>query len=261
MNMPPIPEANLAKLKELHNSEEYRQLCAQQLAACNRLTEVAHRLLENIDAIKDRSESRTIHREYASGSSLHRGFYCPSPVFDVVVGNTRRGKILKRITSRSNPSHEYGFDENGRLLWCRNLHKGMPGQAEYLVYEGNTVYGIALAPDGSLRSISEETYENGRIKAYLFASLLSFGGEFSCSNLDCELYGYDSEGLLTYEMVNTLIPPRQDTVPESMRSFFGNLIPGPLCRRSKYRFRRENGYLVSYTDGEYEYQALAQRKA
>ena len=40
---------------------------------------------------------RTCYREYSKGGeSTHRGYYCPSPVIDLLIGNVSRGRLLKR---------------------------------------------------------------------------------------------------------------------------------------------------------------------
>lgn len=44
--------------------------------------------------------SNIVRKEYSSkGSEIHRGFYCPSPVQDVVIGNCKEEGFLKIKTN------------------------------------------------------------------------------------------------------------------------------------------------------------------
>lgn len=56
---------------------------------------------------------------------LHRGYYCPSPFRDILISNARRGRLLKRPTSRSTPSHRYFFDSDNKMMIAEStLSKG-----------------------------------------------------------------------------------------------------------------------------------------
>ena len=63
----------------------------------------------------EETSKKADREELCSGSDMFLGFYNPSPVYDLIVGNVHRGRILKRITKSSKPSHKYGFDKDGRL--------------------------------------------------------------------------------------------------------------------------------------------------
>ena len=43
---------------------------------------------------------------------LHRGFYCPSLILEHIVDNVKRGRLAKRMTSRTNPTNGYFYDED-----------------------------------------------------------------------------------------------------------------------------------------------------
>ena len=48
------------------------------------------------------------------GRTLHRGFYCPSPVMDIIVGGCDRGRLVRKL--RSNLSQDYVFLKEGDKL-------------------------------------------------------------------------------------------------------------------------------------------------
>lgn len=50
--------------------------------------------------------------QYARGGGvLHRGWYCPSPVYDMVIGSADRGRLLKNPSRcKTPPDFAYGLD-------------------------------------------------------------------------------------------------------------------------------------------------------
>ena len=61
--------------------------------------------------------------QYAVGGELlHRGYYCPSPVKDIVMGNCNRGKMIKHpIKFEQKMMYEYGFCDDQLLLIKHNI--------------------------------------------------------------------------------------------------------------------------------------------
>lgn len=248
------------RMDQLQNSPEFQANCQRFSQECARLEAVALELYLQIKALQVRCRENTVRKEYASGSTLHRGFYCPSPTYDIIIGNTKRGKLLGHLTKASKPSHEYGFDADGRLLYCAWLRDGQPTQTEYLVYEGDRILGITLDHDGSLSCLTEETLHNGRITHYLQGLFLPMEQSFRCTEVSYEHYGYDTEGLASCDMHHYM---QTVFVPAGLPERALALLPKEVYRHiGKYLFRRENGLLISYTNQQgREYQVLAQRNA
>ena len=146
-------------------------------------------------------------------------------------------------------------------MWCRTYYNRKPATTEYLIYEADTVYGITLAPGHYPQTITEERYENGRIVQYLHGLLLPSNGDFSCTQINGELFAYDNDGLLSCETRSIHLLPELGETLEALRDFVDLLPQTPLCRRSKYFFHRENGYLVRYTSGNHQYRVFIRRKA
>ena len=248
------------KLQQQLNSPEYHQSCQRFQPECQRLEDIAKTLQQRRSALQRDCDTLTVRRELASGSNLHRGFYCPSPVVDVVIGNTHRGKILKRITSRSKPSHEYGFNANGQLLWCVYGPKHPNARVEYLVYEGNTIYGITFDSCGHPDIITEEVYHDRKLTSYMYGLCVYTKRDICLSELTCEYYDYDEAGLCSFQN------HRIAFLPKNPPDYLKDLIPpicyeAPVYNHSEYLFQRENGYLSSFTTNGHTYPALVQRKA
>lgn len=170
-------------------------------------------------------------RELATSSTLHRGFYCPSPIIEYVIGRVKRGKILKRPTKRSQIAYEYFFRPDGKLAYVKN-YGGKAGffTAEYLLYGENRTYGITLLDDIPC-AVSEERYEAQLLTSYTYISFFCEKNDssFRLSNemISHEKYSYDNSGLCQWDLISADIK----------RNYIDH---------QKYIFSRENGMVCSY---------------
>lgn len=134
-----------------------------------------------------------VRKEYSSkGSEIHRGFYCPSPVQDVVIGNCKWGRLLKNKGNFSSNGFEYGFDEKDRLIFARCDEID---NIEFIEYKDNYSIGYGFNISKSkpeLVKISECFYDDfGRIILYIFGfcQLYKFG------ELKYEQFQYNESGI------------------------------------------------------------------
>ena len=231
----PVPFRNARqKLEELYKSEEYQKNCQRFQAECNRLATIAQSLLKQKDLLKESCDANTVRREYASQSRyLHRGFYCPSPVLDKIIGNAKRGRILKRTTSASKPTHEYGFDASGRLLWCTSFDRGSVLSIEYLIYDEASVYGITFNTFG-IEAITEEIYDGGRLVRYIHGLCTDCDNAVECRHLECELYSYEDTRLCGCQWHRLSIP--QKDIPDFLKEFASMLPRHPIYQKDSFSF-------------------------
>lgn len=246
MKNPELFEQARLRMQERVSSPEYRkaverftqeQLCMEQLA---------QELEAKLPAIRSLGETETVRTEYASGSNLHRGFYCPSPILDFVTGNTHRGKLLKQVTSRSRPSHEYGFSSDGRLLWCKCLQNSIGISTEYLIRDGELVLGIMHDGQGDLTTITKEIYQEGRLQSYIHSLFLPGEEGSQCLQLTIEDYNYDKAGLHSCQWHDYMAIPKR--IPDAMRELMRSMpfLLQPVYRHEEYVFERTEGFLSSY---------------
>ena len=232
----------LLSIKQLQESEVYQQHCRLFTEKCVQLFETAQRLIPEYDALQAACQKHTVREELAVQCRyLYRGFYCPSPVYDLIVGNARRGNILKKPNKKSKPTHRYGFDDSGRLIWCQNNeHKCY----EYLVYEGSQVYGLSFDATGTFLSISEETYAGGNLISFYVADFYA-AHPFECI-LKAELYEHDNLGLCTTKLFD--FTPPFVSIPDFMKEWrTQELLCQPHCHCiGNYHFERKDGMLASY---------------
>lgn len=165
---------------------------------CNRFTVIAKKYLPNCQEIYSNLISKVVRKEYSTGGELiTRGYYCPSPIYDIVVGNCKRGKLLKKVTSRSKPTYEYCFDKNDKLIIVNYLYSNF---TEILEYNNDTVLGITFSTGlkSEIISVTECKYDrHGRIISFVNAD--SCYNNCNIDNLKKEYYFYNDSGLCKAE--------------------------------------------------------------
>lgn len=124
------------------------------------------------EAYESESPAKT---EYAVNSRyLHRGFYCPSPVHRYVVSNSRKGKILKRLTKRSQVTHLYKYNTEGNIYYIEYYIGDYLNAREYIVWEDNIRYGYIFNHSRELSAVSAEIYEGGLLREYAWTYCYNF---------------------------------------------------------------------------------------
>lgn len=134
---------------------------------------------DELDTFYHKAEKQVVHKEFARGGEvIHRGFYCPSPVQDIIIGNCNRGRLIKN--PRKTPDYEYGFDKDGRIILVKQFcvyDTEISPTIELLFYNSNTVNSILYQRNKNLENefcisaLTKCIYENGFIKNYDFAEI------------------------------------------------------------------------------------------
>lgn len=131
------------------------------LNECKRISNVIveNQSKYNIYLEKYTNKIKTI--EYSSGGLyIHRGYYCPSKIIDII-SNASRGKI---INNHSRYTFKYGFDENQNLIFVRQSRT-----YEFIKREGNFEIGIIFCGNNNIRAISECEYcDNNKLSEYKY---------------------------------------------------------------------------------------------
>ncbi len=172
---------------------------------CERLKEDVQRLERYAKPIDVSSFEKIIktaaYSEFSSGGhSLPRGYYCPSPIRDLIIGNCNRGKILKSVSGGTSISYQYFFNAAHQL----SAVKKFPDDTEQDLYEyeiiryvDNTSVGLGFTNYG-LNSLSECIYRGNQIQSYC-NGLYEFP---SCriQELEKECYQYENNRLISADM-------------------------------------------------------------
>lgn len=94
------------------------------------------------------------------GLNLHRGWYCPSIISDIVIGNCSRGRIVTKPRS-SKYSYKYFINHKNELCLIESFYQGQYVSCEYILHEENIVRGYTILPSNVIIRYSEELYVNG----------------------------------------------------------------------------------------------------
>ena len=218
----------LSRMLQWQDSDEYKAACINRHKDCERLLAIGKEYLRLLRLRSEEIRGNVVKVEYATGGDIHRGFYCPSPVLDIIIGNVHRGRILKRVMAQSKINHRFGFDARHRLIYTEALVDGIVSSTEYLFVQDNFRFGITIQSAYELVSISEEVFENQKLTRYSHLSVYPDQDGYFCSNLYVETYLYDVQGLKSSE--------KEEYQP------YVNVL-----HKYHYDFERENGYLSTYT--------------
>ena len=85
----------------------------------------------------------------AGGDTLQRGFFCPSPTFDLVTGGANRGRLVKSKSAKR--SFEFYFDGEGQLIAVNHVSTNK----EIILNQGTKSVGYVLFMDGELSGVSD----------------------------------------------------------------------------------------------------------
>lgn len=196
---------NLLYENLLKERENYAKIAENEIK--NQLTRLNHiyeKYKNQCELLYKNAVNAVIRKEFANkGENLHRGYYCPSPITDIVLGNASRGRILKRITSRSKPSYEYGFDKLGQLCIAHYLYLDEfdDNHVEVILHDNKCEIGIlfSINKNGhtSIESICESVFDDSnRIKSFILGHIVY---KNQIDEIEIEKYYYDESGLKTVE--------------------------------------------------------------
>lgn len=219
----------IEKLAQKKEEEQKNLVYPDQNARCSELFEMIDDILSKGTFDIKENESKVVRREYSKGGeSIYRGYYCPSKIADIVVGNVKRGRLLKRVKG-SNPTYCYGFDENDKIISAKKI---CTDEYEFIYYKGNEQIGVKFRRDAMSIAISK--FENDKIVSY---ELFHYdGSNRTIWEYQKEIYQYSYERMLViWEFYNKF----------PHKSFF---------ERTTYDFSIKEGLLSNYlVDGVQEY--------
>ncbi len=179
--------------------------------------EVIYRNYENkLDYFYNQAENQVVKKEYARGGEcIHRGFYCPSPVLDIIVGNCKRGKLVKK--PRKQPDYEYWFDSHNRLILSkqRYIENSIPPIIELIFYNSNCINSVLYQKNEfnsqykfNISLLTKCVFENELIKSYDCAELNAhLINNKEINNLSNIFYSNIETELKKHLLTNKLISP------------------------------------------------------
>ncbi|KAB7709063.1 hypothetical protein F9802_02765 [Bacillus aerolatus] len=156
--------------RNLHIEIDHEKLSAFK-ETISELANIKNEYKSNLSQLRNLTEREVGQFEYSKGGeTIHRGYYCPSPIYDLIVGNAKRGRLLKKKPEFGKYSYEYGFDNQDRLIRVRGVNEFTTPisrfDEEYLIYEKDIIYSVEFSNTGEINVVSKCTYNDGNIVKY-----------------------------------------------------------------------------------------------
>lgn len=175
------------------------------------------------------TEKNVVKTEYCVGGEyLHRGYYCPSSVIDLISGNIRRGRIVRRISGQNPSTFAYGFDKRNQLVTVKKQFTN-----EVIIRKNGIEFGITFSRDEKVENFSECVYdENKKIASYKYYTLSPW--EERIIELCAEEY--------TYQGSNVIVDWYRYSCIDRCK---------PIMQHERYTFLVIDEYFASYTCDKY----------
>ena len=220
-------KSHKAFLEKINMTEqEYQEQCVPYLEEASRISEIIKAEKERAEALQSDLAAKTVREERSrGGETIHRGFYCPSLIADIVIGNCKRGSLCKEDHPKAIYTHY--FDGDDRHIATKQEDYGI-ASTEYILHSDNKSLGIMFDEDDQIVTVAECEYDgNGRIIKYIYA--LCDSTKNAVVQCDKELYTYSGDKVIvdTSSLLRAASPV--------------------ILTLNKYVFQIEAGYLKSYT--------------
>lgn len=193
-----------------------------------------------------RVAAQTITEQYCYGGDIHRGFYNPSLIEDIIVGNAKRGRLTKKLKINSQPDYVYGFDEQNKLITVT----GRYGR-EFIIYNNACQIGITFDKYGIV-AVCESEYENNMLKSYTYYMCNS--DDSTVIDLRREVYTYSKNELAVdvYSFLNYKNTEMEKMLAECFKDCPYTHQKECNFDHTRYIFSTDGEYLKTYTIEEYD---------
>ncbi len=133
------------------------------------IAEIAHQYADQSATLEKEAQEATAAEQYSvKGEATYRGFYHPSPVQELIVTNTTRGRLVKKPPVSGNYYH-YRFDCDGKLIAIYQYCRKKLSYCEYLIRPNESEeYGLCFERGGGEMLLvgTKTTYAGGRPTAF-----------------------------------------------------------------------------------------------
>jgi len=191
---------------------------------CQRFEKIAKEHEASYEQTYNQFYNEVQQKEFGfGGEMLHRGFYCPSIIADIIIGNVSRGKHSK-LLGITKPQYVYGFVNN--MLSTIEHTDSYTSTKEYIIRQGKNEIGVLFSSELGIQSVCECCYQDNKINSYTYCLYDSF--KHKIVELTKEIYEYSSDSMTVtvHRFLNT---------------------PKSILQQEEYTFSLQNGYLSSYT--------------
>lgn len=159
-----------------------------------------------------------VNWQYSRGGlGMHRGYFCPSIIDEIITGNISSGRLLKR-KPLTIPDYSYGFDAEGKLILVVQ-RDGF----EIVDYQGEIEIGVSFSSNMEIEAVSRCVYQENQLASYMIGYL-----NHGCDELILQRYSYGC-----------------NTMPVDWIRFF-TVRRKLISEYEKYIFHIDNGCIYSF---------------
>lgn len=212
----------------------------------NQLLELATPYLDCADSLYEQIYENCVRTEYGRGGiGLYRGYYCPSPIDDIIIGNVTRGRLYKNKPLKISPDYQYHFDAENRLR-CVDY---ADCNKELIIHEDQLELGLGYHVYNSVAepvdTISMCQYSDHRIEMFVIASY--HHAHKSIYDCTVELFSYQDDHLHFVDRIEQFKTSLNQWCTDQHRFLFNYDANGYL---SEYVVYKTNLNGIAITDGE-----------
>lgn len=144
---------------------EFKKIIHDFYIVADKYNDMLNQLIHSIETDTKRTEF------CIQSECLHRGYYCPSPILDLIVGGIKRGKLTAKPYKTTEEYYKYYFNNENRMIAIENYavepFDFSPYEIEFIIREDSTEYGVTFHNGWKeISYISKAEYENGIVKNY-----------------------------------------------------------------------------------------------
>lgn len=93
--------------------------------------------------LQEKFYSQSASVQYGSlGNDLYRGFYSPFVVKEKISSMVRRGRLLKRLTNKTERYYKYHFNQDGKLIIVERYLNETCLEVEFILRENEVAFGL-----------------------------------------------------------------------------------------------------------------------
>lgn len=127
---------------------------------------------------------------YSTDSTMYRGYFCPNPYQEKIVGNVKRGKLSEKKKTGKHV-HEYIFNFNNELIKVNEYKNGEILSEEKITRQDNIEHSL-LWSCGLLSVFTECVYDNEkRIKQFSRCMVHPYSREVT--EIEQHVFGYHDD--------------------------------------------------------------------
>lgn len=226
-------------LKCFHKTNYNSQIIGYYRKILPELSELSKKYGYCYDKLAANVQTNIVDRiEYGKTESpIFHGFYCPSPIYDLIYSGVKRGMIYQRLTPKSKPNYRYLW--SGSRLMQTDIIDGVPCTI-FDIYEDNqaiSIYYSNVIKECS--SLSQSRYDDtGRMALFRLWNCIGNAKLEDITSLHEERFIYGNDGLLSYADIYEISDEKENLM-------FSHL--PAVTSHDRYYFQHDaDGYLTSY---------------